>query len=44
MVGGMAGRTMAGTGTGQQERVSIEIDAKTNKVVNYQHQKSGTGS
>lgn len=44
MVGSMAGSTMAGSGTSQQERLSIEIDPKTNKVVTYRHQKSGTES
>ena len=42
LAGSMAGRSMSATSS--RERLSIEIDPKTNKVINYQHEKSQSGS
>lgn len=44
MVGSAAGRGMTGSGVGQRERLSVEIDPETGKVVTYRHQKSESGS
>ncbi len=41
LAGGMIGNSIKGSS--QRERLSIELDPKTNKVINYQHEKSQTG-
>ncbi len=41
MAGSMAGNSM--TANSARERLSIELDPKTMKVINYRHEKSQTG-